>query len=315
MGGDANVAWQDKPITPAPEALARWRRVGLKAAGPCPRCTDDVNADIYVGNTAVISMAGANEDAFDVPNTFRCNCDETHRGRPRGREGCGARWYARVQFAGSGSTTFTPEDDAAVQQATEIVAAAVHDSRSGVRAAAEKWIPGIAAISGLFGLASIVTAKDSIDALTLTTRVVAFVLIGASVILAAVASVLGYAAAFGWPTTLTLNSPDAVRRAADWIAASTQRTARRLRFAVAAGVVSLLLLLTALGLIWVHPREPDRVTVTVGPDGREQTACGELVSVQDWMLTLKITDGNTTREVPYRLSDITGLALSSHCGG
>ena len=67
------------------------------------------------------------------------------------------------------------------------------------RASAEKWIAGVAALYGLFGLAGLVIAKDSLDGLSTGGRIGAALAALIGLVLAAVAIVNSYRAAYGWP--------------------------------------------------------------------------------------------------------------------
>lgn len=150
------------------------------------------------------------------------------------------------------------------------------------RSAAEKWLEGITALYGLFGLAGVALGKDAVKDLSTISKaaVAAAVVIGLAATLRAV--VLGYKAAFGWPVPVDV-SDDAKLRA--WFEShrdNAKDSAENLRRAVRAAVTAVGALFLAVGVIWFGPSArpvPSLVKVDYADPGNLATAgtlCGEL---------------------------------------
>jgi hypothetical protein len=164
-----------------------------------------------------------------------------------------------------------------------------------VRATAEKWIAGVAALYGLFSLSGAVVAKDSITALsTLPKWIVGVLALGA--LIAAIVSIFSsYRAAYGWPTLTDIETDTGLLR---WYAHQQKRLPEAvalLHRSVMAAIATLILLAGALGVIWLWPTSPvSLVSVTYNLQGNvdnEVSVCGQLTDLDASEVSLTIAAG------------------------
>jgi hypothetical protein len=230
--------------------------------------------------------------------------------------GCGAYWVARpTKHPDENKYGLEPVKEPKLIAAARLVAKESVTTQGGLRTLAEKWIPGIAAIVGVLGLAGLVVSQDAVEGLSQQWRAGSFVLVAGAVIAAVIATVLVYRAAFGWPTEMRLGTDAEVLAAADRLSRDNSTIVQRLRTAVGWSVAAVVALLGALAIFWLQPdsTRPTRVTYTEG--GAETIACGKLGKISDGALRIKVNVGNTstTRSVP--LSSVTALEQVADCGG
>jgi hypothetical protein len=122
-----------------------------------------------------------------------------------------------------------------------------------VRTAVEKWLPGLAALYGLFGLAGVVTARSNIVKLGVGEKwaVAAFALIGLGATIVSITC--GYRAAYGWPRTVKVMTNEQLQV---WYEKKNSRAGKTIalfRTALVWALIALIALLLAAGTLWVWP--------------------------------------------------------------
>ena len=110
--------------------------------------------------------------------------------------------------------------------------AAALEADAGLHTLAEKWIPGLAVITGTFGLAAVVVNKDAVKTLSDFWTIWAYALVVAATLMAVSATILVYRAAFGWPQEVDFRSAASTAAAAESFSSRTVTRGRRLRTAV-----------------------------------------------------------------------------------
>ncbi|WP_433125332.1 hypothetical protein ACQPWW_22550 [Micromonospora sp. CA-240977] len=283
----------------------------VKLSGRCPGCRHETNAVVALRTAALEGAAPDPPEELTV--SIACHCRQPHSGRPDDAlAGCGRFWNLLLRIGPDAvivSPAGDPELDVASDAWREATAAQVTD----VRNAAEKWIGGIAASYGLFGLAGVGIAKESVAALPLPGRIAVAIAVAVAVALAGWAIVDAYRAAYAWPVVSAVRDNDELRA---WYAARRTvgiRAARHLRAAIRAATVSLAALMVVVGLIWFVPSktvsEP-LVQLTRTDDSR---VCGAVVaSSSRAALRMRRTDGET---VVVPAGDIVAVKPVRSCPG
>jgi len=299
-----NVAYAaDERVAVTSQGLGQWtaeRLAGsLLAYGPCPECTHTAQVPILneIATNAAAAVDGVPPDRRTT-RKFSCTCPQDHLGRPPEIAGGCGRWWLATMIRDGDGWTFIQADEGLLPALTALDQAAA-DEVSAVRTSAEKWLPGVTALYGLFGLAGVVVGKDAVKDLPALGRA-ALVLVIASGLACAVYAVLsGYRAAYGWLDVKDVSTDDKLQ---EWyrqrrmsILAAPEQLARALRSAVAA----LVLLLVALGLIWLWPAaspSAPRIKVSYRQDGdvsQPAFACGQLTGLDGRQVRLRVD--TTTR--------------------
>jgi hypothetical protein len=271
-------------------------------------------------------VSAANElDMTTIPpekrmtRPFVCTCEASHKGRPDDvTAGCGRWWLASVVKADDDSYKLVP----AVDDSLVFAAKALDDAATGevaaVRTSAEKWLPGVAAIYGLFGLASLVIGKDSLEKIPVEGRQAIWVLVALGLIVTAAAIYFGYRAAFGWFSVQDVH--DDVKLAAWYRArrnAITQAPAH-LRTALGLAGVSVAILFIAVSILWfVPPKSPPSPIgeVTYREDGTAlpSTVCGPFKSGTGRAIVVQSTIGSATQPVTIDLDWVDSITPKDKC--
>ena len=228
----------------------------LSASGKCPACDDETTVEILNEVTTVGAVAGsALPHEARTARKIPCRCNSTHNGRPPEiSQGCGRWWLVDVVRSSAGASwTLEPAPGDSMLAAADALEQASKTQLDDVRAAAEKWLPGVAALYGLFGLAGVIAGRDTVK--TLPTAGKWLVALAALCGLAAstLATYWGYRAAYGWPITSNVSTNEQLQ---EWYAAQKARAktaAENLRLAVLASVVAVIALVVAVGLLWFWP--------------------------------------------------------------
>jgi len=319
--------WEDGPAEVRPGSLQGW--VGqavsgiLDLSGPCPRCTHDSTFSVH--KTAIVVTASAapdilgtdGQDAFNAATLLMCQCGQPHA-HPKKLTitGCGAYWVARpTKVANENRYGLEPVKEPKLVAAARLVGKESVTTQAGLRTLAEKWIPGIAAIVGVLGLAGLVVSKDAVDGLSQEWRTVAFVLVAMAVVAAVIATVLVYRAAFGWPATVPLGTDAEVLEAAEKLSGDNAAIVKRLRSAVGWSVAAVVALLGALGIFWLQPDSTRPTKVTFTENDSETTACGKITKISNGALHISVTDGAVTTVQVAPLTIVSALEQVADCGG
>jgi hypothetical protein len=205
-----------------------------------------------------------------------------------------------------------PVDDPYLAEAARALRELQAGQLARLRGAAEKWIAGIAALTGLFGVIGLGAATDDIRALTMAGRMAAVIATGVYGLAAGAAIVQAYGAAYGWPRTHSVGNDNELNA---WYADQADepvRIASRLRSAAVAACVALVALLAAASLVWIFPASDTegplaRVTVT-----DESVRCGRLLaSGSDGVVRIRRTDSGLVEALPVR--EIAQLSPVQSC--
>ncbi|MER5932517.1 hypothetical protein [Streptomyces sp. NPDC002054] len=258
------IAYQgDTPVAARQEQLDAWivqstGQGGYATEGPCPACGHrTAEAVSPQAPVEAESTADALPPERRTTRLFRCACPVDHPGRPpAATTGCGRWWLAAVEPRGDGWHLSAQVDPLVGRAAAELSAAAAVELSS-ARAVAEKWLPGLAALYGLFAIAGTVAGKDTVAGLTAGARVAVFVVFAVGTLLAALSIGAGYRAAFGWLRVGKGEDVGTDEKLLAWYQAKRNRAVgsigSRLRTALVAALGSLVCLIVALGIVWLGP--------------------------------------------------------------
>ena len=251
---------------------------------------------------------------------FQCKCGQTHMDGSVARKDCGRRWLVKVRPEGVlppvvaaddysllAAATALSQDEPEQAEDNEPKQAGVKEQWQ-IKASAEKWIAGITALFGLFGLGGLVVGKDTVASLGLTGKILTGVALLVAVGLAATAVVLSYRAAYGWPKVVNLEEDQALATWYEKRQGYAGRAATFLRVSVWFAGGALAALLIAVGFVWYMPGSTPttplvRLTFTNGTH-----PCGELVnSSANGQLTVQLSGGMPTSEPAAGLIESVGV--------
>lgn len=322
------LLWREAQFRLTTDSLESWEGEdtggSLDFSGNCPRCKHDFRRAVEPDTDIVVADAGLAPDAagttsqevlYNAATMFRCACAVQHPKRPATKTtGCGAYWVARPTAVTHRSYTLEAVTDENLIADATLVAVEAEAAGAGMRTLAEKWIPGIAAILGILGLAGVVVSADAAQGLSLEIRKAIFALVALAVLGGVVATALVYRAAFGWPKNVPLQTDEQVIAAAKEIRDRNTRAGSHIRTAVAWSVGSIVALLVALGLAWLQPESVKHMNVTYTEGDSTASVCGKVGDVKDGKLALEVTDGNRTTTEHVELGSVTKLEPSTGCG-
>jgi hypothetical protein len=287
---DLDISYANERARVTSADLATWTvdRDADTATGPCPKCGHTTESDLQ--SRAVAMRPGEAAQPAAMTRMFECRCNRPHADGATSRLTCGRWWLVRVQPRGQSPPIMPAGDDTMLGPAGALLRSRP-DEETRVRTSAEKWIAGVTALLGLFGLAGIVTGKDALTGLDPTAKVVAAVLVLIAAGFAVAAVLLPYKAAYGWPTVVDVRTDEQLRA---WFRAQrtkVEAAARNLQNGVVAAIAALVALILAVGVIWFWPAETamPRVKVTLADDS---WVCGELLdSKKNGELRIRADDG------------------------
>jgi hypothetical protein len=189
-----------------------------------------------------------------------------------------------------------PKADETLLAAARALAEDQPKQEATVRAAAEKWIAGVTALFGLFGLAGIVTAKDAVTGVDLPAKIIASVLLLIAIISAATALFETYRAAYGFPKAVDVADNEQLRQWFTERQKSGEKSANRLRQGVFFALVAVVALIACVGVIRFAPVTPAAPLVKVTLVDHS-FVCGELLNTtKNGELRIRLIDG-TVRAV------------------
>jgi hypothetical protein len=274
--------------------LAGWQaepsRTELTLRGPCPTCGDSTIANL--ARTAAVLESTTVPTSDRLTAVVECACGQSHRGRPSGAvPGCGRTWPVTAIFGPGGTVTLRPAFEPDRVEAAEAFRTTQAGQLAAVRAAADKWAAGIAALIGLAGLILPLAGRDAIRSLVPWTQAAIGALLALAFIAAATAVLLAYRAAHGMPAVRPADDDGALL---DWYQAHRARplaATRRLRQAIQAALTTIVALILAVGIAVFGPASPAASTPVqlTKPDG--SVLCGVfLMSTTDSQLRLRRAD-------------------------
>lgn len=274
------VPYNVRQVAPTGEQLSAWKADWDRqvVSGPCPGCDDDMVADL---GTVIVEMG------IDVPSprvkTLRimCSCGEDHPSEAGSKQSCGAFWFALI----TEESVKAQRDPKAVLVANA-VRGAQDSAESNLRSAAEKWIAGVAALLGVFGIATTIGGGKDLSAISdapialpfglVSARILAGVLSGLALTIAVASIICSYLAAYGWPKVWNLKNEGEAIAWYDGRLARVGRTAAQMRWGVALATVSVALLASVAGIAWFGPAGAEPTVKVSLKD--ESVRCGQLLS-------------------------------------
>jgi len=284
----------------------------ISLEGPCPECGDATANEIPRLISGLASRTAQQQQPL-LTIEMACACTGEHPGRPSGvTNGCGRNWLAVAAISSNGTVALAPGPppmDPQVAAAAQALRAAGPKQLADIRTAAEKWLGGLTALFGLFGLAGVVTSRSTLTSLATGWQVVIAIGVVVSAGLAGLAIYRIYRAAYGWPVTRPVNND---RELLAWYAA--QEAAPRVQAAClrdgvrAAGGALIALIITA-GLLLLAPSKTPtvpfvQVTLT---DGSQ--VCGTLLpATPGATLIRRAGDGNSVNLAPRSIEAETVVA-------
>jgi hypothetical protein len=319
-----NIAYEPNARVNAPAViLGRWTVTesfgspDLVASGPCVACGHNGSVQVIREVAAHELLPGtAPTPVSSLTWRFPCHCDQPHENRPATVvDGCGRWFLAAVEPDGAG-WKLTNQVDETVLPAIEALEKEVSDEGSRLRTSAEKWTGAVTAISGLFGLAALVLAKDTVDKLPDVAKLILAALVLAAFVCAVLAIKHSYSAAYGrykiadTGTTAKLMDWYAHRRDSDL--AIPEKISKSVRLAIAGSA----LLLCGVFVIWFSPAKgpASLVTVTYHSSGEgSRTICGQIVSLKDGSLTLKADTPPRSDPTPIAVTVIDDVTAAKKC--
>jgi hypothetical protein len=297
----------------SPAQFAAWHGwiagTDLELRGRCPICAHDSPMTVKHEFTALEATARPRELAISMS----CGCGEPHSGRPASADtGCGRHWNCTATTDAQGRVTLSPLADPALVTAADALRVASATQLASLRGAAEKWIAGVTALFGLFGLAGVAFTRSTVTGLGTWWQVGIGIAAAVSAALAGLAVFLSYRAAYGWPVTRSIPDNDALR---DWYAAqqaAPRVQARFFRHGVRAAAGALGSLVVTVGLLWFAPQTTSagplvRVTLT---DGWQ--VCGTLqAAAASGTPEVRRANDGTVISIPVR--SLASLSTATAC--
>ncbi|MCW3842879.1 hypothetical protein ONA70_22530 [Micromonospora yasonensis] len=283
----------------------------VKLSGRCPACRHETNAVV------ALQAAGLESAASDTPEeltvSVACLCRRAHPDRPDdGPAGCGRFWSLLLRIQPD-AVTVSPANDRELDDASDAWREATTSQATSVRSAAEKWLAGITALYGLFGLASVGIARDSVAALPLSGRIAVGSAAAVAVCLAGWAVIDAYRAAYGWPVVTAVHDNDELRA---WYAGRRAvgiRAARQLGAAVRKAAASLAALVIVVGLLWFVPPAPASEPLLQISRVDDSMVCGTVVTSRSPASLRLRRPGGETVVVPA--GDIVAVKPVRSCPG
>ena len=299
------LPYDTSSVVATAEPLARWRVQwqDLYATGPCLRCEAGMRFELHLDYADM----GPDDEERSITRTVTCACGESHPATPDGKTGCGASWVSRFFEDESGGHA-APQEDPHLAAASRALDAAGLDAETRLRAAAEKWVGGVAAVLAIFGIAGTVAGGSLLNNLSDVDRKIVVGLTVAAVAVAIVAVVFSYLAAYGWPKVVEMTDAKLLKWYEDR-RKHLRTIASRLRWAVVAAVASIGLLTSAAAFAWLNASSSPRTTVRVTAVD-DSVACGTLlIPTTPGNIRIRVSDGSV-KEVPLKSATKVESAVS-----
>jgi hypothetical protein len=308
MPPNGSLAYRVERVLVTDEDLTSWtvrldEGVPVSAAGPCPACGHGTSYEVAL-HVASMGLAG-DVDARPpsaVTRVFECECHRSHTAPEASspaasKDNCGRWWLVTIRLDEEGQRIRAGYDDTLLG-AAKALNAQVAAEESSVRSSAEKWIAGVTALYGLFGFSGLVLGKDGLTGLPFWGRLVAAVLAGLGLLLAAVAIRKSYRAAYGWPTIDDVSNDEKLKAWEKDRHAALPKVVTEFRRGVQASLWSVLVLALALGAILFWPRDVAR-PITSATLADDSIVCGSLLDTSTaGELRIRKSDG-TVAVVPF----------------
>jgi len=209
--------------------------------------------------------------------------------------------------------------DISLRAASDELNRVVSKQVDSLHTAGEKWIAGVTALLGLYGVAGIAIGKDSVKGLNSGWKIFAACVAFAGLAAAICSIWFAYKAAYGWPKEVDVSS-DAKLLA--WYSQWTHRAStvgEMIRSSVIAAMAALFLLAIVTGIIWFGPAADPaspKVLVKYNQDGdtsKPGSACGKLTKATDGMIHVQVVTGDEQKTVKIQPAWTTSLAATDTC--
>jgi hypothetical protein len=300
------IEYSAGPVTADAAQLAPWHGRAsadvLTLDGPCPACEHPTENQIPRRFSALERVGRLTPQPLSVQ--LACTCTEEHPGRPpEVSSGCGRTWFAVAVIADDGTATLAPPSasaDPTLEAAARALIAAGPKQLADVRNAAEKWIGGVTALFGIFGVASVVGARSTLTGLAPGWQAVIGIATALSVGLAGLAVYWIYRAAYGWPVTYPINNDQELLA---WYA--SQQSAPRaqaafLKEGVRAAGGALVMLVITVGLLWYAPQQSPMVPLVQVTLSNGSQVCGTLLPATPGATLVRRASDGTAVDITAR---------------
>lgn len=335
------ITYAIQRITINAAQLANWHGSASDAAlnldGPCPECGHDSPIEISRRVTALEGLRVEPPKTLTVD--LACGCREAHEGRPDGVSGCGRDWLVVTTVADDGTVSLVHVSSAASSPSPalppasppgspgspsaapapgpDLVAAAeaLRDETapkqlSDLRSAADKWIGGVTALFGLFGLAGVTITRNTVTGLGTSWQVGIGIAAAVAIALAGLSVYLTYRAAYGWPETYPITNDAELLRWYRARQAAPRVQAEFLKNGVRAACGALVVLVVTVGLLWFAPQQPTTGPLVKVTLNNGSQVCGTLLppTVSGTTLIRRASDGTAIGIPLSSLADLTAVA-------
>jgi hypothetical protein len=305
-GDTLAIEYAAGPVTVDAAQLASWHGRAsadvLTLDGPCPACEHPIENQIPRRFSALERVGRPTPQPLSVQ--LACTCAEDHPGRPAEvSSGCGRTWFAVAVIADDGTVSLAPPSasaDPTLEAAARALIEAGPKQLADVRNAAEKWIGGVAALFGIFGVAGLVSTRSTLTDLASGWQAAIGLAAAVSVGLAGLAVYWIYRAAYGWPVTSPINNDEELLA---WYA--SQQSAPRaqagfMKDGVRAAGGALVMLIITAGLLWYAPQQSPalpfvRVTLSNGSQ-----VCGTLLPATPGATLIRKASDGTAMDITAR---------------
>lgn len=308
------------------DELAGWRIAnggGLTASGPCPACGHNMWAEIHLDVVEAAAGAAAPAVPPEERTTRRiaCACTFAHAGRPAAVKGGCGRWWLVTLTRDNASWVINAGGDESLLPALSALDDATSDELNSVRATAGKWLPGITALYGLFGLTGVLVGKTSVEGLPTPGKVVVAVVVALGLVSAIVAVLSGYRAAYGWAKVTSVADDEKLTQWYGQRRKAVLTAPGQLRRAICFSMAAVALLLVGVGTLWFWPAAsaaPPTVKVIYQATTEGEATrfvCGTLVNISANDLEVQLASGSASRSVLITTARIKAISWVTSCPG
>jgi hypothetical protein len=274
------------------------------ASGKCPACT---HPTIYPFEPDAVAQGVGSSVPDGASREIHCDCEQTHLEGTTQRTSCGRYWYARILPEGNVPPIVAETDKVLQHVARTLARTSRVEEEKTVRAAADKWVTGITALLGLFGISGIAFGKDVFGGLTGTAKWALGVALIVVVLAASLAVLWTFQAAYGWPRRFDTSNVTGIRKWYRRVRAAAGNAARSLRLGVYSALLAVVALCVAVAAIWFGSAPPTPLVSVTLIDGT--TICGDLIgSSSAGMLRVHTSSGEVKTINASELAKISNVA-------
>jgi len=294
--------------------------------GRCPRCGDPfqhrewlvvVAAALKLNYLHMETLAsGLDEIGIDRSHgdhtvDLTCSCDAAHPHRPKDKRGCGAHFRVRVTWAMAMAVKLEPPvglPTAASAAEDNAWSTLVSTQLDDVRKTAENWRNGLVALVGAIIGFSMIKGPNDVSGLDYWAMNTVGLLLLAAFGCAISGTWSSLTAAFGSPSTMTRDAFHDQGGMDGYRLTLATDAATKLHCAQVATIITLVLLVGAVGLTWYGPRAK-AVILDVGRLS-SPNVCGTLLSSSNGYIDIKPSESEAVR---LRMTDLATLTAVAKC--